>query len=543
MRARSGSARDALNANDGSPDAPSRGLILFAAILYGAGLFARVWPFFDRPLMYLERFPTEDGYFMLTIGRNLAIGKGFSTADGTILTNGTQPLTTLLWAACFWLTGGSRELGVLVVLLLELAFSIAAAYALYRLGRLVFAGRSFERSASQLASALWFASPVMLSHSMNCLESGAYALAVMACAHELVRLETAAPGPGWRRVVGFGLLLGVTFWTRNDAVFLIAAACAAHLTVALQRREELRARLLRCVVFGGVSVLVAAPWLIYNYVGFGSIMPVSGRAERLTGHLGSNIPSTLTSLLEYASVTLQIPQMIQDDWRIAVLGALVLLGLGALIARDLPRTRQHERVLLAFVVVFGALLSSYYAIFFGAKWFVQRYLFPLSPFFTLLFAVEVLRGLKSLSPQPRKLLAPAAGVVLLVVMIGLHVRTAVLYRHHPHFQVVRWVKKNVPETTWVGAIQTGTLGFFHDRTLNFDGKVNPYAYQAAIEHRRPEYVVSTNVQYLADWSSIAEWLDDEPIRQNFDLLIRDEEQQLGVLVRKTLSPQAVRSDR
>ena len=50
-----------------------------------------------------------------------------------------------------------------------------------------------------------------------------------------------------------------------------------------------------------------------------------------------------------------------------------------------------------------------------------------------------------------------------------------------HRQVVEWVQGNVDDRVWVGAVQTGTLGYFHDRTLNLDGKVNPKALRAVVE--------------------------------------------------------------
>ena len=47
----------------------------------------------------LRQWPTEDGYLMLTIARNMALGNGMSTADGELPTNGTQPLATTIWVS------------------------------------------------------------------------------------------------------------------------------------------------------------------------------------------------------------------------------------------------------------------------------------------------------------------------------------------------------------------------------------------------------------------------------------------------------------
>ncbi|HKU37782.1 MAG TPA: hypothetical protein VJR89_06530 [Polyangiales bacterium] len=511
----------------------ARQLAAAASALFMVGFVARVWPFFDGALRFLERFPTEDGYFMLSIGRNLALGKGFTTADGTIATNGTQPLTTFLWGLLFWLTGGDRAGGVALVLLFEIAISALAARALYRFGSHLLAGRSYAHAVSLLAAALWFASPLTLPHTMNCLETGTYGLCVIWCAHAFVKLcELPSERFETSHVLRFGALLGLTFWARNDAVFLITASCVCYLAPSLRERTSLRLRFTRTLAFGAVSVVIALPWLLYNYVGFGSIMPISGRAERLTGSTGDNVYTALTTLAEYTTLVLPIPQSLQDSLGFAALAALVLIGEAVLLGRLYQRANAAQRTLILCVVWFGTMLSIYYGVFFGAKWFVQRYLFPLSPFFALLF-VLLLYGARDWSKSAHRETALSLVTSLLIaICIAANTRNQILNRDHPHFQVVRWVQKHVPEHEWIGGIQTGTLGFFHDRTLNFDGKVNPSAYQAAIEQRRPAYVASTRVQYLVDWIGIVTWLRNPPIHENFEVVVSDLPNNLGVLMRR-----------
>ena len=102
-----------------------RGLALLLFALFAVGFVARVAPLFERDGRLLQQYPTEDGYLMLTIARNIALGHGMSTAEGTIPTNGTQPLVNLLWALGFKLFGGDRTLGVLIKSLCTLINAIA----------------------------------------------------------------------------------------------------------------------------------------------------------------------------------------------------------------------------------------------------------------------------------------------------------------------------------------------------------------------------------------------------------------------------------
>ena len=208
---------------DSSPgEAPSAGLWTLVFFLFGIGFVSRVAPLLENGKRLFTQFPTEDGYLMLTIARNLAAGLGMTTADGTIPTNGTQPLATLLWAGAFEMAGGDRELGVRLVLILEILFASLVPLALFYLGRSVLQERPYARSASLLAGAVWYASPVGLRLSMNCLETGLYALTTVLGVHAVLLLHEACSA---RRLWLTGAVLGLAFWVRNDAVFLIGSAC------------------------------------------------------------------------------------------------------------------------------------------------------------------------------------------------------------------------------------------------------------------------------------------------------------------------------
>jgi hypothetical protein len=120
----------------------------------------------------------------------------------------------------------------------------------------------------------------------------------------------------------------------------------------------------------------------------------------------------------------------------------------------------------------------------------------------------------------------------------LHFRNGV---SNGHRQVVDWIQKNVGEREWIGAIQTGTLGYFHDRTINLDGKVNPKALRARIERGQVmSYVLDeTPINYLADWVGIAGWATTaaEPrFPQAFELVVDDKAANLGVLRRRVPVP-------
>jgi hypothetical protein len=509
------------------------GPIALATALVAVGVIARIAPLLDAAGRLFRQFPTEDGYLMLTIARNIALGKGMSVSDGTQPTNGTQPLATLLWAVEFWFAGGDRRLGVLAILLTQLIFAAVAAYLLYRLACRVMEGQPRGAAVSLILSAAWFASPLVVAHSMNCLETGLYALATLAVALAFVDASAAEPW-GALRCLGVGLVLGLAFWVRNDAVFLVLAACAIHVGWGVyDPRKPLGRRIGETLLFGATSLATASPWLAFNWLRFGGIVPVSGQSEALDAHFAENLWSAPIAVFEYATLFLPIPNQLEATRFAIGLGLLACALVGVLVVR-VGRGNLAARVITALGAMFGALLLSFYGLSFGAGYFFSRYTFPLSPFLALLWGTILGRGWEVASSRGWQSLPIIASLVLVALALGLDAR---LYRNgssHMHFQVVEWVRDNVPEEVWVAAPQSGTLGFFHARTINLDGKVNP----AALAVRRADGAVTRyvleqpEIEYLADWEGIASWATQPRIASEFELVVDDPQRNLAVLRRR-----------
>jgi hypothetical protein len=530
----SADASRAPGAAPGTVSALPRGVLAFCGALLAVGIISRVVPLLDIGGRMLAQWPTEDGYFMLAMARNVALGHGLSVTGGEMPTNGTQPGTTFVWSVLFWLVGGDRNKGVLLVQILEVFIALGTSAGLYRLGLKVLIGHPARETVSALTAALWFASPLVVPHTMNCLETGAYAcIGVWITSVFIERpLDDAVPWT-WGRSVAVGVLLGAAFWARNDACFLILGACLVYLYSGYHCGPVVvRERFLRTLVFGATSVLTASPWLIHNYTNFGHIMPVSGRAESLTGKFATNLDDLPSVLVEYLLVLLPIPQKLQDHPVVVagcVLGLLVTVAILLVAWRN---SRRPVRALIVMIGIYAVALSLFYGLFFGAPWFIARYTMPLSPYFTLLTVTVAWKLWSRLGMPVQMPMAATVGLGALLLAGGLNVRLYTKGSQHPHFQVVDWVKQNTSEATYVGAVQTGTLGFFHDKTINLDGKVNIAAYEALTRAELAEYVAASNIEVLADWAGLADWYEMPLIQEHFDLIVHDTEKNLSVLRRK-----------
>ncbi|MBI4717662.1 MAG: glycosyltransferase family 39 protein [Planctomycetes bacterium] len=491
----------------------------------------RVAPLVEGGERLQRQCVTEDGYLMLTIARNLALGRGFSVSDGTIATNGTQPLCTLLYAACFRMVGGDKLRALYPIVGLQVLGAVLTAGAIYLVTRKCFYRGAHGAAVALAAAALWFASPASLVHTQNSLETGCYLLLALLTVGVYDawadRLATSFSGG---RCVVLGVWVGLSFLCRNDACFLAAALLAVHL-LRSRRAGRTRRAIAQCAIIGIASLAVASPWLWFNVTHFGHLVPVSGRAEALGVTFAQNLPRAFVALLENTLPFLRVPGAWESETPTAAVSAIYVVA-GLLLARHC-RHWLGERFSpgVGILVLFAALLFSYYGLFFGVPGFFGRYLFVVVLLACLVGAAIVVPAL-AVENGPRRVATMTAVGLAAAACIAFDARIYRRGREHPHRHVVEWVAANVPETTWVGATQTGTLGYYHDRTINLDGKVNPIAFEYRKQRRVGEYVVAANVEYIVDWAGHAAWARLPEFAPNYELLLEDRTRNLAVLRRR-----------
>jgi len=522
------------------------GFIALTLLLGLVGLVVRLRGVLQPAEIMFRGFPTEDGYLMLTVARNLALGRGMTSAAGTMPTNGVQPLATLLDACCFWLVGGDRVSGVRLLLVVYTVVAIATAFLIVRLGRLMLGDGQASRRASLLGAAVWFSSPVTLFHTMNMLETGLYVAVVVLVAVVFARGH-AGRGSPWplSRSVVLGGLLGLAFWARNDAVFLMAAIGVAHLLSA-SAGAPLRRRIAETATMAGIVLALTAPWLLYSLRGFGHVVPVSGRAYLHTGAIAPKLQAAAVALFEQLTLLASFAyHPVQHEGSFAAICALTLAFAAVALVVALVRSGRGREgsVMLLVPCLLAAGLLVFYVLFFDAPHFLRRYLFPLSPFLAILWGYLVIRLGQALVAMRLRLVVPGLMLILVAnfaLRDGLTLRGP--WRRGALFRGVEWVEENLTEETWVGAFQSGTLGFFHDRTVNLDGKINPEALRALEQGRQHEYVVESQIQFVVDWASIlGPWSRNDPVvPRNFEWVLLDAEGNFAILGRRSM-PRSARN--
>lgn len=114
---------------------------------------------------------------MQTISRNIALGHGIAVSDGTIQTNGTQPLATFVFSLFHLAARGDKIDGIFGVELFSVLVSLGSAWLLYALVKKLLIDNPDGRPLAMLVAGLWFASPTIVKLSMNGVETGLYFLA------------------------------------------------------------------------------------------------------------------------------------------------------------------------------------------------------------------------------------------------------------------------------------------------------------------------------------------------------------------------------
>jgi hypothetical protein len=500
-------------------------LIRVCAVLTALSLLAIAL----RPVAHVYDMPlTEDGYYSLSVARNLAAGRGM-TIDGTNLTNGFQPLFTMIEAGAFALAGGNEHLAMRLVLFFSWLFHLAGAVIVAAIARDAWPVKQGEAERThrfRVAAFLYLAAPLMLNHAYNGLETGCVMFFYAAC-WRWMQMDRDRSLAG---LAAFGALIGLMVLTRIDAAFMALVLGLNELRRS--RHLGFAPMLARGAIMGGTALLVSLPWWLYNQVYFGSPMPTSGTAQQAWA-----LEWLRFEFAEWALRLVLVPWLFAgaketaiDFWipwpfgpahaiqvtatgllRTAILGAIGIVlwrwwRTGEARAERAyadpaqeARTRRTLEFALCFAIALGALIA-YYGLSFIAYWFFYRYFAPAALFAFVVVPILWARLITAPRGSAGKV-AEIALAVLLTIQIGTLAGWALSGRglggNTVYHDQVALVRDHVPETDEVAAGQSGTLGFFRERVVNTDGKVNREA--LAYQPNMGDYLRKRGVRWFVDW--------------------------------------------
>lgn len=438
----------------------------------------------------LAIFSSDDSFYYFLTARNIALGKGV-TFDGINTTNGFHPLWMLAMVPVYALTGGDYDLSlrlVYVLLLLLFSGSIALTFKLLNAS----AGR-----IPALLTLLLFVNPIVFNLFFNGLESALLIFLLLLVLTVARHTDLVSPQMGARNQALAGLLLGLVFLCRLDCAFHLIGLALVALVVyrlPLWNPKALPSLLQSYGLLFLVFALVVAPYFAWNLTATGHLAPI-------TGALKSSFPHPDP----------QIRKLLAVRWSPYTLLVLVSIALAALQSwqpasplRCLVATRgagQPWGVLFAGLWL-GCLLHYGYTLFF-TTWGVMQWHFASYIPVALLCAGWLIAWVAA----ARRWVAPALATVVLVVNCGTLALSVVqkIKQHGNWHDAAVWAREHTPPDSVFGMTDAGYFAYFSRRsTVNLDGLINGYEYQAALANGTLNpYLARCGINYVSDYEVTA----------------------------------------
>ncbi|MBN1657232.1 MAG: hypothetical protein JXA93_02470, partial [Anaerolineae bacterium] len=446
----------------------------------------------------------DDAFYYFKIARQITQGHGV-TFDGLVPTNGFHPLWMVVITPIFALFQSDRA--VLAALAVASCFDAVSAWMGYRVVKRL-TGRA---EPGVLVALAYFLNPFVWLLSLNGLETALCVMLVALTAERLVALQD-NPAPGVFDFAVLGALLGLAVLARTDNVFLVAGC---GLGIFLWRGFTPVQRIGRLTVVGAVTVAVTAPWFVWNWITFGSIMQVSGSIlpyleRQLFVHsvAGQSVTvavlqHALFLLYEGAMSTLIYAGLGRWNHPEGAIFVVALLSIGVITAvLAFPGTgkdlwRQVKR--LGFLILFVLLLFFFHQ---GVRWVYREwYVLPITWTLTVLIGLgfaALARGLGLREERERRWYREVWVVLLVLLLLRSYdVWRWGLYQPQGALRGLVASIERLPEGSMVGVSDSGYVGYRSSRTIvNMDGVVNNEVAEAIRDGDVMSYVLETGIDYI-----------------------------------------------
>jgi len=297
--------------------------------------------------------------------------------------------------------------------------------------------------------------------------------------------------------VRLGFVLGITVLARIDSSFFVATL------VVFEFLRIRRNRFTKISSLASIPLIVTSPWWMYNYLCFGSLMPVSGQAESLFSSVTENLDHALVNISNILINVFYITYYGTPTWLHAAWAVTVILGwliVFKLFKVEKLAFKSHQlRPLTPFVIAALGLMA-YYVFFFRGSFFIARYYHPgriLAVVVTSIFLFHLMQELykKRWSRATFAILSILAGIA--VAFNGIRYSRYYKFSNQSgFFGAGQWAA--IHQDGKVGMISSGTAGYFSPNVVNLDGKVSLLSLRAVQTGRLGEYIRDSRLKYIAD---------------------------------------------
>jgi hypothetical protein len=472
-----------------------------AYFLTGIFLSIQTLLLFISDIRSILPFLPDDTAYYFKIVENLHAGNGLSF-DGLHKTDGFHPLWLyLLTGVRFFLTGTPESI-YRIFLFVQLLLITGSIWLIWITQRRIFGKRIALFGVGLFLLCLFFQSlnglETALQIFMLCLFF--YVGSKFNFLHDCGNFTGFLPG----------LFLGLIFLARLDMVFLIAALYPLLLSIPAINTREIVFYMKKIVWLTIGIAVVTLPYLIFNYLQFGHIVPISGQLKSSFPLPGLNLRFDF-KILDYLTI---FPSLI-----------LALGYIGWFIKQrqsgiSISAERKYYRgftFLLANSIVLHFL---YYTLF--MRWEHSNWAFYYYNLIPLLVSAEVLtKWLRGMSNTRKNFLSLSFTLgVCLVLMFKSATRISngkLQNWHSIAYEAALWSRAETPKEAVFAMVDAGNFSYFSERkVINLDGLVNNLEFQNALNGRALNgYLKNNKVTYLvmADTAGKFQYIDkDKEIR-------------------------------
>lgn len=469
-------------------DTKSRQLFALAVLLVVAAVVR--WPFTTLDFnSLLSNYLADDAFYYFKIASHLATDHRI-TYDGEQLTNGFHPLWLAVITPFYtsandgidfvyrvqWLMFGIDLLTVMVLFraLQKLTLGILIAF----VGTLLFCVHS-----------------TFVDIQMNGLETSLNTLCLLMLLNAFIAIFQQRE-KSWRLYAVLGFLSGIAFLARTDNAITVMLLFSMLVWCERKQWQTAAAPLALAATVTGLMVL---PWLLWNWIHFGSIVQGSGKIETI--YWGEPHFSWQGTAFNFLMLPIKVYDKLVPFTRLFIapsgntawmVSGFLLFVIGVLLwCLCSKRIAVELRALAVFSVAVLAVFC-YHAAF---RSFVRTwYYVPVGLVFLLLTM-----GCAALINKKWR-------VSLLLLCV-----TSVIWQFSPsklkgkvvelstHQTVANWINANTPADAVVGSMNSGVLSYLvHRKVINLDGVVDARSMQAHWQKRQPEYLHERGIGYLVD---------------------------------------------
>lgn len=445
----------------------------------------------------LTSYLTDDAFYYFKIAANI-FSMHRITYDGEQLSNGFHPLWLLLITPLYTPANAGIDFVMRVqwlMLLLQLLTVVVLYMTVVRLRATWW--------CAFVVTAVFCVHSTFIDMQMNGLETSLNSLVLLLLFNAYLSVFLDETASLWRYGF-FGLMAGLAFLTRTDnaiGVLLIAMA------MVWKTRNGYLTVWPRLVFSGVIAIVIAAPWLVWNQMNFGSLIQGSGKVETiLWGEPHFSWQATAYAVL---LTPMRVYSQLQDFAKLFIspyggyeLASLSFIFLWAVSVFMVFRRKNTDKNIVAMVFFATAVISvfCYHA---GIRSFVRIWYFvPVGMMYLLMvsgmvvLAAEKFNAGKAINPVNSLLL------IWLLSVIGLHSPLklpSVVRERSAHILVADWLNANTASDAVVGSMNSGILSYLTERkVVNLDGVVDQRSMQAHWKKRQAAYVHERGINYLVD---------------------------------------------